>query len=123
MMAAMLSGGLATHQLSLDPLLETGISQFFLAIDPANLASAAELTHIADGILADLHSVVPLDPAKPVRYPGEQTLQIREENLRLGVPVDPDLWHQINLDNTNVPDGTAFDKPEETTDLYPVQSK
>jgi|SRR6185437_12834264 len=99
MMAAMLSGGLATHQLSLDPLLETGISQFFLVIDPANLASTTELTHIADGILADLHNAVPSDPEKPIRYPGEQTLKIREENLRLGVPVDPDLWNQMNPDN------------------------
>jgi len=95
MMAAMLSGGLATHQFPLDPLHETGLSQFFLAIDPANLASTTELTHIADEILANLHHAPPIDPAKPIRYPGEQVLKIREENLRLGVPVDPELWRQI----------------------------
>lgn len=96
MLAAMLSGGLATHQLGLDPMRESGQSQIFIAIDPANLAPAGELTHIADGIIAHLHSTSPLDPTRPLRYPGEQTLHLREENLRLGVPVDPDVWHQIN---------------------------
>jgi 3-dehydro-L-gulonate 2-dehydrogenase len=97
MIAAMLSGGLAAHQLPLEPTLETGQSQIFLAINPANLGTAAELNHIADGILEDLHQAKPEDPNKPVRYPGEQTLAIREENLRLGVPVDPEIWNRISV--------------------------
>jgi 3-dehydro-L-gulonate 2-dehydrogenase len=95
MLAAMLSGGLATHQLPLDSTRETGLSQIFLAIDPTNLASAEELTHIADNIIDDLHHATSADPAKPIRYPGEQTLQLREENLRLGVPVDPEIWQRL----------------------------
>jgi 3-dehydro-L-gulonate 2-dehydrogenase len=27
-----------------------------------------------------------------VRYPGEQTLRLRQENMKLGVPVDPAVW-------------------------------
>jgi len=96
MMAAMLSGGLATYQLGSEPLREAGQSQFFLAIDPSNLAPVGELTHIADEVIANLHNTAPLDPAAPLRYPGEQTLRLREENLRLGVPVDEDVWHQLN---------------------------
>lgn len=96
MMGAMLSGGLATYQLGSDPLRESGQSQVFLAIDPANLASANELAGIADGIIANLHETTPLDPLKPLRYPGEQTLHLREENMQLGVPVDPDVWHELN---------------------------
>ncbi len=96
MIAAMLSGGLATHQLPMEAALETGQSQIFLAIDPGNLGPAAELNHIADGILEHLHQARPEDSAKPIRYPGEQTLAIREENLRLGVPVDPEIWHPMN---------------------------
>ncbi|RZU43423.1 3-dehydro-L-gulonate 2-dehydrogenase [Edaphobacter modestus] len=96
MIGAMLSGGLATHQLALEPTLETGQSQIFLAIDPANLAASNELNHIADGILEHLHQATPLDSNEPIRYPGEQTLHLREENLRLGIPVDPDIWRQIN---------------------------
>jgi 3-dehydro-L-gulonate 2-dehydrogenase len=98
--AAMLSGGTATHQFPKDPLREAGQSQIFLVIDPANLAAASELNHIADGIIDSLRHATPIDPAKPIRYPGEQTLQLREENIRLGVPVDPDIWQQINAART-----------------------
>lgn len=97
MIGAMLSGGLATHQLALEPTFEAGQSQIFLAIDPANLAAANELNHIADGILEHLHHAKPIDPDEPIRYPGEQTLHLREENLRLGVPVDPEIWAKINV--------------------------
>jgi 3-dehydro-L-gulonate 2-dehydrogenase len=96
MVAAMLSGGLATYQLPLEPTLEAGQSQFFLAIDPQNIAAANELNHIADGILENLHQAPPTDPKQPIRYPGEQTLRLREENLRLGVPVDPEIWQRIS---------------------------
>jgi 3-dehydro-L-gulonate 2-dehydrogenase len=96
MLAAMLSGGLATHQLPRDPLLETGQSQIFLAIDPSALASSQELNQIAEGILGSLREAVPADPSKPIRYPGEETLRLREENMRLGVPVDTEIWQQIS---------------------------
>jgi 3-dehydro-L-gulonate 2-dehydrogenase len=96
MLAAMLSGGLATHQLSRDPLRESGQSQIFLAIDPGAVASAQELGRIAEGILSSLHEATPADANKPVRYPGEEALRLREENMRLGIPVDPGIWGQIN---------------------------
>lgn len=95
MIAAMLSGGLATYQLPKESTLETGQSQIFITIDPRNLAAAGELHHIADGILENLHQAEPVDPSGGVRYPGEQTLRLREENMRLGVPVDPEIWQRI----------------------------
>jgi 3-dehydro-L-gulonate 2-dehydrogenase len=95
MLGAMLSGGAATHQFPNDPLREAGQSQIFLVIDPASLASAQELDRIADGIIDSLRQATPVDPAKPIRYPGEQTLRLREENLRLGIPVDPDVWNNL----------------------------
>jgi 3-dehydro-L-gulonate 2-dehydrogenase len=97
MMAAMLSGGLATHQFPLDPTREAGQSQLFFAVDPSNLATAEELNQIAEGVIANLHGIPPLDRGRPLRYPGEQTLRLREENLRLGVPVEPELWQQISV--------------------------
>jgi 3-dehydro-L-gulonate 2-dehydrogenase len=95
MIGAMLSGGLATHQLGREPMREAGQSQIFLAVDPSNLATTEEFTRIADGVLDDLHQATPVDPSQPIRYPGEQTLHLREENMRLGVPVDPDIWNQL----------------------------
>lgn len=95
MLAAMLSGGQATHQLPLDPLRESGASQIFLAIDPASFADSEELDRIAIGILQSLEAAVPIDPTRPVRYPGQQTLHLRNENLRLGVPVDSAVWDRL----------------------------
>ena len=101
MLAAMLSGGLAVHQIPQDSLRESGVSQIFLAIDPAapsapsTLATRDELDRIAGGILESLRAGVPIDSARPVRYPGEQTLHLRQENLKLGVPVDPPLWAKL----------------------------
>jgi len=96
MLAAMLSGGHATHEIPLDSLRESGISQIFLAVDPGFIANAQEISQISDGILQSLHDATPVDPSKPIRYPGEQTLQLREENMRLGVPVDPEIWQRIS---------------------------
>ena len=98
MLAAMLSGGLASHQIPPDPFRETGLSQVFLAIDPSNLIHTQDMVRIAEGILTSLRETTPADPVKPVRYPGEQTLRLREENLRLGVPVDPEIWRQIKAE-------------------------
>ena len=92
----MLSGGLATHQLGLEPLREAGQSQVFLAVDPSNLGTAEELSRVADGILDYVRQATPVDPKQPIRYPGEQTLLVREENMRLGVPVDPDIWSDLS---------------------------
>jgi 3-dehydro-L-gulonate 2-dehydrogenase len=96
MLDAMLSGGLAAHQIPPDPFRETNLSQVFLAIDPGNLLRTQDMLEIARGIINSLHEATPADPGKPVLYPGEQTLQLREENMRLGVPVDPEIWKRIN---------------------------
>lgn len=97
LMAAMLSGGLGTHEIPIDSAYESGVSQFFLAIDPSSLntTSGVDQDAIAEGILASIHAATPIDPGKPPRYPGEQTIRLREENLRLGVPVDTDVWEDL----------------------------
>ena len=83
MIAAMLSGGLATHQIPAHPERETGISQFFLAIDPATVVAGS--AEIVDRIVASLDT----------RYPGQRTLELRAENMALGVPVDPEVWRHV----------------------------
>ncbi len=96
MMAAMLAGGKATYQIPREPVRETGSSQIFLAIDPGSVGNAYEMNRIADGIIDFLHQATPVDPKQPVRYPGEQTVRLRDENMRLGVPVDPEIWKRIS---------------------------
>jgi 3-dehydro-L-gulonate 2-dehydrogenase len=82
MIAAMLSGGAATHQIPADPDRETGVSQIFLAI---SLSAFGDTAPLADSIVASLG----------VRYPGEQVLRTRAENLTHGIPVDPALWREV----------------------------
>ena len=94
-MAAMLSLGKATHQLPPDPLRESGISQVFLALDPAAFGTADQANRIADAVVSSVQHCQPAKAGSSVRYPGEKTLQVRAENRRLGVPVDPALWQQI----------------------------
>ncbi|HEV2619932.1 MAG TPA: Ldh family oxidoreductase, partial [Acidobacteriaceae bacterium] len=95
MLAAMLSGGSATHQIPPQPERESGVSQVFLAFDPAKFAAPEELDRIAAGILESVRQAIPIEPARPPRYPGEHTLQLREENMRLGVPVDSAMWDSL----------------------------
>jgi 3-dehydro-L-gulonate 2-dehydrogenase len=80
LIAAMLSGGLATYQIPRDPERETGISQVFLALDAAGAAAGT-----ADAIVASTGA----------RYPGQRTLEVRAENLALGVPVDERIWREV----------------------------
>ncbi len=93
--SAMMALGRATHEIAPDPEREAGVSQMFLAFNPAAFGPAEQAEKIADGVVASLHNSQPAAPNGKVRYPGEQTLRIREENLRLGLPVEPAVWAQI----------------------------
>jgi 3-dehydro-L-gulonate 2-dehydrogenase len=95
MIAAMMTLGQATHQISSDPVLETAISQMFLALNPGAFGSSQEADRIADAVVASLHNCAPASEGKKVRYPGEETLRLREENTRLGLPVEPAVWAEI----------------------------
>jgi 3-dehydro-L-gulonate 2-dehydrogenase len=82
MMAALLSGGRATHEIPADPERETGLSQIFIAVDAASLATQDEASRMIDAIVA----------STGVRYPGQRSAEARRVNLSEGVPVDKDAW-------------------------------
>lgn len=91
MVAALLSGGLATHQIPIEPTRETGMSQVFLALNLARLQPAEDSARTVNAIV---ESVLASNPGA-VRYPGEQVLKIRAENLALGLPVREELWNEL----------------------------
>jgi 3-dehydro-L-gulonate 2-dehydrogenase len=93
MIAAVLSGGRATHQIPASPGTETALSQVFIAIDVGALTTAATADSIADAIVENLQSA--LGEHESVRYPGERTLAMRRQNLAEGVPVDPANWQFV----------------------------
>jgi 3-dehydro-L-gulonate 2-dehydrogenase len=91
MAAALLAGGLATHQIPPNPLEETRLSQLFLAFDLTPLGGTDAASSIADDIVENLHT----GGGDGVRYPGERTLNVRRENLEKGIPVEPSVWELV----------------------------
>jgi 3-dehydro-L-gulonate 2-dehydrogenase len=95
LIAAMLSMGKATHQIANDPLRETGLSQVFIAIEPRAAGDGDWVDEIADAVVESVNRAAPAHEDRPVRYPGENTLRVREENRRLGLPVEDAVWDEI----------------------------
>ena len=91
MVAAMLSGGFATWQISTEPVRETELSQVFIAINLAAVGTVEANGQIASRIVDHLQS---LEPGSVVRYPGEQVLKTRARNLAEGIPVEAALWQE-----------------------------
>jgi len=89
--AALLSGGLATFQISPEPERETSLSQIFIAIRlPSDPAASAQLV---DGVLE--YTLRPAPTGERTRYPGERTLQTRRRNTVEGIPVDDAVWKSV----------------------------
>jgi len=95
MIAATMSQGHATHQIPADPLQETCVSQVFVTMNPDAFGPSPGTSKIADEIVASLHACKIAAPNARVRYPGEETLRVRAENTKLGLPVEPAVWNLI----------------------------
>jgi 3-dehydro-L-gulonate 2-dehydrogenase len=95
LLATLLSGGRSTSEIEPSPEREVGLSQVFIAVDLTRAGSADSVRRRVSQVIEDLVSAAPVDPASPVRYPGEQVLRTRLENLRLGVPVDEAIWERV----------------------------
>jgi 3-dehydro-L-gulonate 2-dehydrogenase len=96
MVAAVLSGGKATHDFSTVPEQESGQSQVFLALDAASMGASGESESIADRIVAALHKGAAA-AGETVRYPGERTLETRRKSLAEGVFVDESVWREVQV--------------------------
>jgi 3-dehydro-L-gulonate 2-dehydrogenase len=95
MIAAMMSLGKATHEFTMDPLIEVGICQMFVTMNPEAFGPSPRAAEIADDVVASLHAAKPVKEGGAVRYPGEQVLRVRAENDALGLPVEPATWEKI----------------------------
>lgn len=93
MLASVISGGQATHQVGASGD-EFGLSQIFLCLDPERLGMHDWIDQKLDEIINNLHDSATF-PNQHIRYPGEHILAIREKNLKEGVPVDPSVWEKI----------------------------
>jgi 3-dehydro-L-gulonate 2-dehydrogenase len=94
LLAATLSGGLSTREIG-GSSEEHALSQVFIAVDITRPAGPASVASVVSAVIDDLHAAVPAPDGSPARYPGESVLKTREDNRRLGVPVDDQVWDQI----------------------------
>jgi 3-dehydro-L-gulonate 2-dehydrogenase len=92
-LAAVLSGGKASHEIPADPLRETNLSQVFVAMEAGSGAAEA-----VEKTVQDLHAA-PALPGQRIRYPGERTLEVRRRNIDEGVPVDEEVWRAVLATN------------------------
>jgi len=93
-LAAVLSGGLAVHQIS-SQQVEYGLSQVFIAIDIAKLGDASSITQIVENIIDDYKRSAPASEKDSITWPGERVLAARGKNAVYGIPVVDAVWRQI----------------------------
>jgi 3-dehydro-L-gulonate 2-dehydrogenase len=93
-LAAVLSGGLATNEISKLPA-EKNVSQVFIAIDLSKLNPSSAITTTVRQIVDDYKNSEPAEGGSEVRYPGEGVVRIRKENLEKGIPVNRKVWEEI----------------------------
>jgi 3-dehydro-L-gulonate 2-dehydrogenase len=90
LLVTLLSKGRSTGDISVTGK-EYGVSQVFIAL---NAGDADVNERIIASILEYTRSSG-TEAGKAIRYPGENTLRTREENSRLGIPVDEKIWQNV----------------------------
>jgi len=73
----------------------TGCSQIFIAMDPYLFGTREEIQTMFDRRVAAADNAHPIDPRRPVKCPGENTLARREKSRKEGVSVDEGVWARI----------------------------
>jgi 3-dehydro-L-gulonate 2-dehydrogenase len=66
-----------------------------VALNPAAVGDPERMEQIADEVVESVHRSRPVQAGKTVRYPGENTVWLRGENRRLGLPVEDRVWEEI----------------------------
>ena len=94
LLATILSGGLATHEIS-NKEVEHGLSQVFIAIDISKLGNHSAIAAVIENIISDYQQSVLIDGLKKILYPGERVLATRKKNLTNGIPVMKKIWDEI----------------------------
>ena len=74
---------------------ENAVSQTFIAINSRAVNDPAAEEEIANRLLQELLNARPAPGFAAPRYPGQNVLKTREENLRDGIPVDEAIWADI----------------------------
>ena len=93
-LAAMLSAGLSTHEIS-KRKIEYGLSQVFISISIRNLSNHSSIPALVNHIINDYKQSVPENEIMPILYPGERVWKNRRLNSENGIPVLKSVWEEI----------------------------
>ena len=94
LLAAILSGGQATHQIGRNGI-EFGVSQVFIAIDLSKLPDHSLVAQTVEAIINDYHASIAATDLQQITYPGERVMRSRVRNNRDGIPVQQQVWDTI----------------------------
>jgi len=94
LLAAVLSGGLSTHEMS-GRSVEYGLSQVFISINIKNLSNHSSIPALIESIINDYKRSVPENEQTSISYPGERVLNSRKRNDETGIPVLKKIWEEI----------------------------
>ncbi len=78
-----------------EPDKVTNTGQFVIALDPSRFQPIDHFKAEVDRHIRELRSTKPL-PGQSVRLPGEQRAQRRDDRLRNGIPIAPELLSQLD---------------------------
>jgi len=93
-LAAIFAGGLSTHEVN-KKKVEHGLSQVFIAINIRNLKNFPAIDNSIKRIITDLKKSTPESKTTKIRFPGENVVLTRKENLKNGIPVNRGIWDKI----------------------------
>jgi 3-dehydro-L-gulonate 2-dehydrogenase len=93
-LAAILSNGLATHEITKQPA-EISSSQVFIAIDMSKMINYASISATIDAIVEDYKESIPINMHNKISYPSERVLATRYKNNQEGIPVLENVWRDI----------------------------
>lgn len=94
--SALLSGGLTTEQIDKAGYGSCGsCCQIFIAVDPLQFNAAGFIEKAIQDTIEQLKNSQMAEGVDQIFYPGEQSLQTRNENLESGIPVDDGIWARV----------------------------
>jgi 3-dehydro-L-gulonate 2-dehydrogenase len=89
LLAAGLSGGLSVGEVTAQGS-ESRLSQVYIALNMKPSSS-----NLAQTMITHMEELVDTYRADGSSYPGERAIKLREENLKLGIPVLDTVWKEI----------------------------
>ncbi|MCF0261492.1 MAG: 3-dehydro-L-gulonate 2-dehydrogenase [Sphaerochaetaceae bacterium] len=95
LVAAILAGGNSVTDIGKMSSDEYGLSQVLIAIDPSKMNEPGFTEALIKRVVEDIAASIPAEEGKAVRYPGQNSLKTRRENMKNGIPVLDSVWETI----------------------------